>query len=438
MEEILIKGIKTTKKLGEGLYSSVYEWNGLAVKIIGENIKFENTISELDIMSRASHENVLSALFISMDENISIFMKKGEMDLGTLIFDNDLDINTKDDLTIGICKGLHYLHSLHIVHDDLKLDNIVIFKEGTRFIPKISDFSVSHYYKKRAMVYLPDYKNLPPEYLVGYLEQDSPNITDTVDLWALLNIVYAIYAKRILMACRPDNIQLRMLNVYKNMGILTGEQIAIYHKHFETLNDKEKWFVEHTYTPKLNTLDPIKGTLGEKIFDILFIGDPKIRGNIDSVMEVLEVKNFFEKEKKLFRSCYSREGQEVILVDLQQIYKFCVTEELLAEQEGILSASFYLTNRISSLHNLFPNIEDGAVYATICETIAFYLVANLMSNFTDIKILLTFCKLKIEEKEFINMVETAMRKLKYKIFYPTIDFEDTKITDLEAIRAMIH
>lgn len=437
-EEIIIEGVPVTGKLGEGMYASVYEWEGLAVKIIGENINFEKCISELDIMTRASHENVLSAIRIVINDRINIFMKKGDMNLSQLIFDKDIDIDVKDDLTIGICKGLHYLHSMHIIHNDLKLDNIIIFSEGDRFIPKISDFSLSRYHKNESSaVYSPNYKFLPPEYLAGYLEDDLPDITDTIDLWPLLNIVYTIYAKRILMACLPDNVQLRMLNVYWNMGILTDEQIAIYHKHFETLSGKEKWFVEHTYRPSLNTLDPIKGTLGEKIFDILFIGDPEKRGDINSVLEVLEVENVFEKKRRPFRSCFTRGGQELISDELQQIYSFCVNQELMPEQEGILSASFYLANRISCLNKLFPKIKDYNIRATLYDAIAFYLITNLISLFSQVEDLLSFCDIEIEEKEFMKMVKIVMKKLHFNIFYPTIDFEDPTITDVEAIESMI-
>ena len=40
----------------------------------------------------------------------------------------------------GICEGLNYLHEGHVLHLDLKPDNILLDKE---MVPKIADFGLS-------------------------------------------------------------------------------------------------------------------------------------------------------------------------------------------------------------------------------------------------------------------------------------------------------
>lgn len=46
----------------------------------------------------------------------------------------------------GICESLHYLHEKHIVHADLKPDNILL---DDNMLPKIADFGLSRCFDEK-------------------------------------------------------------------------------------------------------------------------------------------------------------------------------------------------------------------------------------------------------------------------------------------------
>lgn len=80
-----------------------------------------------------------------------IFTEKMNIDLSKFIVPKIFRSIMGRDITISdlmsiynqVMKGLTYLHSKKIVHGDLKLNNILIKKNGTKFIVKISDFGLS-------------------------------------------------------------------------------------------------------------------------------------------------------------------------------------------------------------------------------------------------------------------------------------------------------
>ena len=145
-------------KLGHGGYGVVYkasltDGRQVAVKVINESKgNGEEFINEVASISRTSHMNIVSLLGYCYEANkralIYEFMPKGSLD--KFIYKSgfpdavcDFDSNTLFQISIGIARGLEYLHqgcSSRILHLDIKPQNILL---DENFCPKISDFGLA-------------------------------------------------------------------------------------------------------------------------------------------------------------------------------------------------------------------------------------------------------------------------------------------------------
>lgn len=89
------------------------------------------------------HENIVS-YYGSLDNYIFIEYIEGHTlqyykDNGSLEYDELQNIFTQ------ICFGIKHLHSLDIIHNDIKPENIMIIKNKNKYIAKIIDFGFSTY-----------------------------------------------------------------------------------------------------------------------------------------------------------------------------------------------------------------------------------------------------------------------------------------------------
>lgn len=146
-------------KLGEGAYSSVYKVKRIedqqiyALKQVQMNDlttkEKENALNEIRILASIHNKNVISyreafvdedtrSLCIIMEyaDNGDLFQKiKHHQENGTCFIESDIW-----KIFIQIVKGLKVLHSLKIMHRDLKSANIFLMKDLTA---KLGDLNVS-------------------------------------------------------------------------------------------------------------------------------------------------------------------------------------------------------------------------------------------------------------------------------------------------------
>lgn len=152
--------------LGEGQFATVYKardiTNGMivAVKKIKVGSKTEakdginrTAIREIKILRDLDHPNVIGLL--------DIFGSRSNVSLVFDFMDTDLEIVIKDPqiiltpshikaYTIMTLQGLEHLHSLWILHRDLKPNNLLINAEG---VLKIGDFGLAKNYGSPNKVY---------------------------------------------------------------------------------------------------------------------------------------------------------------------------------------------------------------------------------------------------------------------------------------------
>ncbi|KAK2458714.1 LEAF RUST 10 DISEASE-RESISTANCE LOCUS RECEPTOR-LIKE PROTEIN KINASE 2.5 [Trifolium repens] len=156
-------------KLGQGGYGSVYKGKlnderMVAVKVLSESKgDGQDFINEVASISRTSHVNVVRLMGFCLDGSkkalIYEFMSNGSLEKfiyeekNPLKNDRQLDCKTLYDISVGIARGLGYLHrgcNTRILHFDIKPHNILLDDD---FCPKISDFGLAKICQKKKALY---------------------------------------------------------------------------------------------------------------------------------------------------------------------------------------------------------------------------------------------------------------------------------------------
>lgn len=135
------------KRIGSGFFSDVFvvDFNGF--KYVKKTAKkyVEHAEDELDnerkILALTSHKNIVS-LVAALDGSNSIILELCSFGELAMYIDNlgSFQIPTARYYAKEIASGLNYLHSKHILHNDLKAENIIIGDDG---VPKLTDFGNS-------------------------------------------------------------------------------------------------------------------------------------------------------------------------------------------------------------------------------------------------------------------------------------------------------
>jgi len=154
-------GVKLEKKLGEGIFGTVFraKWRGSTVAC--KRLKNPNVLEELGdfrreiaILGKLRHPNILLFLGSITSDKDNFCIITEFMDSGTL---HDiihtrkvlLDFKTNLSLMKQIAFGLNYLHLSNIIHRDLKLANILTDRF---FNVKLCDFGLSCFSRPEAQV----------------------------------------------------------------------------------------------------------------------------------------------------------------------------------------------------------------------------------------------------------------------------------------------
>lgn len=140
--------------LGEGSFGSVIRAKGednkaYAIKIFESESFYaipQSSIIEITALIRLNHPNIIGITSVFIDRSfevpIAIVMEQASSNLQNI--DNSVKKTLNlDVVSYGILCGMSYLHSLHIIHRDIKLENILYFPNGD---VKIADFGSSKHY----------------------------------------------------------------------------------------------------------------------------------------------------------------------------------------------------------------------------------------------------------------------------------------------------
>ena len=133
-----------------GAFGEVYEatWRQhVVIKIITALDEEEAVKREANITLRLNHPNVIKLFGITypkrrqLGRQLGIVMEKAEH--GSLNkWIGKVDHVKLTNIAVGIIDGLQYIHSQHVIHRDIKPNNILMCGPKDDMIPKITDFGV--------------------------------------------------------------------------------------------------------------------------------------------------------------------------------------------------------------------------------------------------------------------------------------------------------
>jgi len=201
----------TNKILGQGYFAVVKVGKDLktgeevAVKFVKKSLveREETLANEIDILGSIQHPNVVGlraifdteeTLFIVMD-----LMKGGEL-YEEIVKRKSFSEKDASRILSQLFSALAYLHKRGIVHRDLKLENLLLVKEGDPDLNiKLADFGLSKLYSGKALQTAcgtPFY--VAPDILLG------DGYGTAVDMWASGVLLYVLLSGRLPFAADTD------------------------------------------------------------------------------------------------------------------------------------------------------------------------------------------------------------------------------------------
>ena len=156
----------TTKSLGKGAWGEVVQGRFcgcvVAVKTIHNLILsdynrrlFER---EMDIASRCRHPCLLQFIGATNDDRTPLFLTElMETSLRALLEERSLSQTEISVIALDVARGLNYLHQKHpipILHRDISSANVLLWRQGTQWRAKVSDYGTANF-KKQTMTVAP-------------------------------------------------------------------------------------------------------------------------------------------------------------------------------------------------------------------------------------------------------------------------------------------
>ena len=206
--------------LGEGGFAKVYkaydkqfdEYVALKFHNV-DNVSKYDIIREVKNSRKLSHKNIIrvhEAYIVKTEQNS---LGNTEIQVGVLEYAEGgnlydfLKTKPSEDVFIDICFGildaLEFLHNeKKLIHRDLSPDNILIFPEDNKIVPKLADFGISKHLRKKQE----DEKKSTQ--LVGKVEYMAPEqfsaekyginkeVATNADLWTFGIILYELFLQK--------------------------------------------------------------------------------------------------------------------------------------------------------------------------------------------------------------------------------------------------
>ena len=194
-----------TRHLGAGSFATVYKGHHretndvVAIKAISlrrlDRKSLENLESEISIMRRVKHHNIVRMLDVQKSEKFIYLILEycGGGDLSRLIRkQGPLPEKRAQGLMKQLAAGLYFLWANNLIHRDLKPQNLLLTSDGPDAVLKIADFGFARHLAQATLAETlcgsPLY--MAPE-ILRYQKYDAK-----ADLWSVGAILFEMVAKR--------------------------------------------------------------------------------------------------------------------------------------------------------------------------------------------------------------------------------------------------
>ncbi|MBN2857407.1 MAG: serine/threonine protein kinase, partial [Candidatus Delongbacteria bacterium] len=189
--------------LGEGGMGNVYlvkdfvENRIVALKLIKEKFFSNKAIdrfkNEFKLVSQLKHPNIIKVYDLDVYKETDTYFFTMEYVEGKDLTTAFPEMTSKEKLEVllQIARGLNYIHNRHIIHFDIKTDNIFLVKKDGSFNAKIMDFGLANFAEdfsgkvRGTLVYI------APEVLM------KKDIDYRVDLYSLGMVIYYIFSGKL-------------------------------------------------------------------------------------------------------------------------------------------------------------------------------------------------------------------------------------------------
>lgn len=240
----ILKSLKISNRKGSFIVSSTKQNKKMFMKVKLKDFLSRNEIEIYKKIKKNPHRNVnkiyniyLSNIFIII---ISEYIEG--YDMSKLEYNKNCD-NNLDNIFLESLNGISHLHSLDIIHGDIKPENIMI---DTNNIPIIIDFDLSRLTSEiKINKSCGSIGFIPPEIHHGMIDKKS-------DIWALaMTFYYYIFKDKI-----NDDIQNTETNEYFDISFLNMNLLNKYMgKHYKTINNiKNMLNNDYMLRPEINNI----------------------------------------------------------------------------------------------------------------------------------------------------------------------------------------
>lgn len=416
--------------IGEGTYGKVYQIKTEVIKFykntgLVSSMIVDTTINrEISIISRLNHPNIIEIIDViyNMDpiyplsENMGIVMPLAEYNLKSFLDTYILHDDKKDIITFRILDGFNYIHSRDIIHGDIKEENILIFKQGIEYIPKISDFGLatSVYCGPpllKDLIYSANYR--PPEVFLR-LPYDL-----SADLWAIGVLIYRIYTNKDLFFYSPNDCFV-LRDIFNKLGHPPYPQELI----------KEK-MTDCKYEPEAGYIDMLYSRLNSDISRIvknMVIYDTSKRMKLEEVMSLHPFNKYKRYDTKYPQTCIEslkfKEQYPTIYYGLYITFVkrgeiFDQVREYIIELGQNLDILYYFIYLFDFNMNPLINMTNISYYVAACLSLSVSFKANLSLKFKDLGNL-EICKdVDIRQHEFVNYLFAIVKYMDFDLMRTT-------------------